>query len=566
MEYDILLINVYRDANEFSNGFGDSIGQYTLAAYLRKHDFIGQVFSGTIGTCKEAINHELSEGHVGIVGFYAAADNIRIVKHAVEWVKEHYPKAVTIVGGPQAIALDADFFQSTGNDYAIVGEGEIPLRLLLSYLTDGVGAYTEVPSLVYYDSVQKDIVWNFCDNAVIENLDEIPFPHMEDSLDGSLRQSRMVGIITGRGCPNHCTFCYEGNNSKHVRFRSIGHVLKEIDYIREHNRQLDFINVYDDTFTLQPERVLAFCKGMKERGLKWFCEGHVSFVVQHPELFQVMVDSGLTCIQFGIESGSQTVLDAYHKKTSADMILRCIEICKESGVNGITGNFIIGGAMESEETLCESRELAEKMIDIGRGVTELFSVYFAPYPNTKMANHPSKFGIFRHPTLEHWNLNTMRSPVISTANLSAAEIHGEKQRFDRFLADCYLRGARNITKQELITCLFRDGRRIHININWEKALFQYSYIETFSKHISENEQKFDGAAYPIRTFDDYLIEGNTICTEAGKFSGIEKDILLNSTGIRTATELSLQLGISIEQFGNCYQRLNNRCLIYMSSW
>ena len=94
-------------------------------------------------------------------------------------------------------------------------------------MIDGIGQVENIPSLLYYDCKSSSLVWNQCDDAIISNLDEIPFPHIEDSLSGKLRQGKMAGIITGRGCPNHCTFCYEGANAKNVRFRSIENVMRK---------------------------------------------------------------------------------------------------------------------------------------------------------------------------------------------------------------------------------------------------------------------------------------------------------------------------------------------------
>ena len=79
MEYEVLLINVFRDTSGYSESFHDSIGQYLIAAYLRKRDFVAQVFAGNCAECKRTIENEVESNHVRVVGFYAAADNIRIV-------------------------------------------------------------------------------------------------------------------------------------------------------------------------------------------------------------------------------------------------------------------------------------------------------------------------------------------------------------------------------------------------------------------------------------------------------------------------------------------------------
>lgn len=566
MEYEILLVNTFRDTSGYSESFNDSIGQYLIAAYLRERNFVAQVYAGTALDCKKIIEKEVENHHVPVVGFYAAADNIRIVAHAIQWIKKQYPEVITVVGGPQAIALDANFFLSTGNDYAIVGEGEIPTYKLLSYLIDGSGRLEELPSLLYYDAESGKMVWNRCDDAILLNLDEIPFPHQEDSLLGKLRQGKMVGIITGRGCPNHCTFCYEGANAKNVRFRSIGNVMEEIDYIVAHNPNVEYINIYDDTFTLRVDRILEFCEEMKKRNLKWFCEGHVSFVVQRPEILKIMVESGLTCIQFGIESASQTVLDAYNKRTNRDMILKCIKICKELGLHGVTGNFIVGGAFETEQSIQESKELAAELIHAAKGIMEIYVVYFAPYPNTQMVNFPEKFGIQLNPQLEEWNLNTMRSPVLRTNELDTIEIYEQKHLFENFLAECYHEASLKSSKSDVLQSLFQDNKRVNINPTWEKCYQSLNHIDVFLRHLSEQEQTFSDDGYIIRTFEDFVIEGERMCTEVGTFMGLEREILLNATGIYSVRELASKLSISMDRIREIFEELNHRCLVYMSSW
>lgn len=141
------------------------------------------------------------------------------------------------------------------------------------------------------------LIVNSGENAVVHDLDSVGYPHMEDSLTGNLRQGSMVGIITGRGCPYNCAFCYEGANAKNVRFRSIANVMEEIDYIQEHNTKLGFISIYDDTFTLKKERVLEFCEEIKKRNILWFCAGHISFVLSHPDVLKEMINAGYDMVQ-----------------------------------------------------------------------------------------------------------------------------------------------------------------------------------------------------------------------------------------------------------------------------
>lgn len=566
MEYEILLVNVVRDFGGYSDCFRESIGQYLLASYLRTKSFKAFVYSGNAIETKKIISNEIEKNKVPVIGFYAAADNIRIVKHIITWIKTKYPYIITIIGGPQAIGLDYHFFSDSKNDYAIVGEGEIPLHMLLSSIIDKDCLIEEVPAIVYPDYEKKKLIINQCDNAVIKDLDIIPYPTMQDSLLRNLRQGKMAGIITGRGCPNHCTFCYEGANAKNVRFRSIDNVMEEIDYIIENNSKFEYLNIYDDTFTLRKDRVLDFCKKISKRNIKWFCEGHVTFVLKNSDVISEMIKAGMLCIQFGIESGSNKVLQGYNKKTDYHMIVEAITICKKMGIHGITGNFIIGGAFETVETIEESKRLAKDLIYGAKGIIELYSVYFAPYPNTKIVNKPYCFNIKLNSKFQEYNLNTMRSPVVETKELTTVDIYNLKEEFDLYLEEVYHQAAIESTKADVIQGLFVDGKREHLNPIWERHYMSLEYIVNFIEHLSETEQQFNENFYMIRTFEDVVLDGEVLVSKYGKYTGLDKEVLLNATGIYTAKEMAEMFGVSLDEIKKIFIKYNDKCMLYMSEF
>lgn len=566
MKYELLLMNVSRDHSGFSETFRDSIGQYLIASYLRRRNFKAFVYSGDISGCKNIIKGELDHRRTEVIGFYVAADNIRATEHTIHWIKQNYPWCKTIIGGPQAVGLDYDFFERTGNDFAILGEGEIPIYYLLSAIIDQTIGLESVPSLIHRDIAGNALAINRCDDAVITDLDSLDFPRKEDSITGRLRQGEVVGIITGRGCPFGCSFCYEGANAKNVRLRSISKVMEEIDYIKENNSRLNFISIYDDTFTLNKERILEFCAEMKKRNLMWFCEGHITFVITQREVLKQMVDSGLTCIQFGIESGSDKVLEAYHKRTNFDMILEAIEICKKAGIHSITGNFIIGGAFESRDTIEKSKLLARKLIRSARGIIELYTVYFAPYPNTRMVREPEQFGIEILEAAQEMNINTMRTPVVRTKELSRNDIYDLKHEFDEFLKKEYDLAADDARKADVLQGLFHNGKRLSVNPTWERVYLAKPHIALFLNHLKEEEQRFQIDHYIIRTFEDIKIEKGKLVSDVGVFEGLERDVLCYATGIYSAGQMAEQFHTSISAIEECYYSLNERCLVYMSEF
>jgi len=566
MEYEILLINISRDSSSYSKNFQDNIGQYLIASYISLYSFKAYVYSGNVIDCKKVIENEITKNKVPIVGFYIAADNIRVVRHTITWIKNNFNDVKTVVGGPQVIALDYNFFKETGNDFAIISEGEIPMYFLLSSIIDKKYMLSDVPSLITKDDIKNCLIVNRCDSAIVNNLDTIPHPKLEDSLIKNLYQGRVVGIITGRGCPFQCSFCYEGANAKNVRFRSIKNVMQEIDYIIENNKHLEYISIYDDTFTLNKDRILEFCKEIKKRKIKWFCEGHISFISKNKNVLDIMIDAGLVNIQFGIESGSNIVLNAYNKHTNYNMIIETIKMCKQSGLHGVSGNFIIGGAFETVETIEEGKRLAKDLIDSAKGIIELYVVYFAPYPNTEIVNNPKKFNIKINEELEKYNLNTMRSAVVETNKLSTKEIYNLKQEFESYIEQLYKEASKDANKKDVLQGLFENGKRIHINPTWEKYYLSHSYIATFLEHITTIEQKFNPKNYIIRTFEDFVLDKDRMSSEVGDFFGLEKDILLNSTGIYNAEEMASMFKVDLIEIEKIYIKLNEKCLVYMSEF
>lgn len=566
MDYEVLLINVSRDYSGFSEAFRDSIGQYLIASYLRQKDFKAFVFSGDTKSCKRVIEKELSRGRTQVVGFYAAADNIRVVAHVIKWIKKEFPECKTIIGGPQAVGLDYEFFEETDNDFAIIGEGEIPMYYLLSSIIDDSISLDEVPSLVRRDVMEQTLIVNRCDDAIIMDLDNIGYPMKEDSLIGRLRKGEVVGIITGRGCPFQCSFCYEGANAKNVRFRRIPNVMEEIDYIKANNDKLNFISIYDDTFTLNKKRILEFCDEMEKRKIMWFCEGHVTFVIKEQEVLKRMIEAGLTCIQFGIESGSNKVLEAYNKHTNFDMILSAIKICKQLGIHSITGNFIIGGAFESRETIEKSKQLAKELIHKAKGIIELYTVYFAPYPNTKMVREPDKFDIEIHDEMMAMNVNTMRTSVVSTKKLSRNDIYDIKHEFDEFIAKEYKKAGDLSRKSDILQGLYHEGKRISVNPTWERIYLSRPHIALFLEHMTDQEQCFNENNYIIRTFEDIKIEDDKLISDIGVFEGLEKNVLEYATGVYSAIQMAEKFDVSIVDIENCYNELNDRCLVYITEF
>lgn len=562
--YDMLLLNATRDTSNSMSGFLDSIGLHNIASYISLYNYKAKVFSGDNRSIKHAIENEVLNKNVKIIGFYTAADNIILVKNIIKWIKSNFD-VITIVGGPQAVGLKECFIRETECDFVMEGEGEIACVELLNYLIDHIGKIEDVGSIRYIDENDKYVENPL--SKVIDDLDIIPYPKKENSLNINFRNHEMVGIITGRGCPNKCSFCYEGANAKNVRFRSIQNVIEEIDYIIENNKNLKVLNIYDDTFTLNKNRIIEFCKEIKKRNILWVCEGHVKNIINNPEILDIMIDAGLVSIQIGIESGSNRVLNGYNKNITSDMLIETIKICKEKGLCGISGNFIIGGAFETHETIKQSMDLAKEMISVGRGIIEIYTVFLSPYPNTQISLNPEKFDLKIHKDLMEKTLASMQNAVISTKELTIKDITEYKTKFDELLNLEYNKNALISTKEDLINSYFHKGTYVGINSMWNERYKNIEYINNFIQNYLKGEIEFNKDCYPIRTFNMLNYDKNDdLIVKNYKFSGLEKSFLELSNGSKSILEIANILNIDILQIEKIFNKLNNKCMVYLSDF
>ena len=249
-------------------------------------------------------------------------------------------------------------------DFVCRGDGE---QLILDLMAN-LDAPEAVPGLTW---AKDGRVINNPNRTTERNLDQWPFPDRESlpldfiesmplDVPAVLSLKRFTTMQTSRGCPWPCVFCdIPIFNDGKWRFRSAEHVVKEFKYLQE----LGYGAVYfvDDHFLLKAKRIEAICQGIIDENIsiEWGVEGRVDSVCQH--LFPIMAKAHCRTIMFGIESGSQKVLDRLKKEQTLEEVESAVTAAKKAGIEIVHGFFVVGNPDETVEDMRATFDFASRL-------------------------------------------------------------------------------------------------------------------------------------------------------------------------------------------------------------
>jgi len=222
-------------------------------------------------------------------------------------------------------------------------------------------------------------------------------------------------MYASKGCPFACNFCTVRRTS--FKKKSADNILNELRYLKK-RFGIRTVSFFDETFTMDKKRVIQLCEGTSRESLdiKWYCNTRVELV--NKDLLKVMRKGGCRGIAFGVESGSQRILDNVEKGNTVEEAEMAIKWTKESGIKAYC-SFIIGLPGETWDTINETIAFVERTRPTGAQ----FNVA-VPYPGTPMFDLAIEKGWVK-PSLD-WRELYQHSSNMRTDSLSNEEL--EKAR------------------------------------------------------------------------------------------------------------------------------------------
>ena len=318
-----------------------------------------------------------------LIGITAMTNNYQSAVELIEQLCETIACPI-VMGGPHATLFPDQVLTQAQVDYVVLGEGEETLRELVQSLANQ-GARPALDSLQAIRGLAfeiEDRVIQTPPRPLIRDLDALPFParHLFE-LDRyplfANNGERMVTLLSSRGCPFNCSYCFKGIVGRTYRQRSPGNVLAEIEHLVERYGYRHFYFV-DDLFTLDQKRLTALAEGIIAAGLdiRWQCLARVDRV--NPELLKLMYRAGCREIHYGIESGVPEMLDRIGKQITLEGVRQAVAWTAAAGISA-KGYFMLGLPGDTEETIERTiRFAAELELD-----QAMFSIT-TPFPGTRL--------------------------------------------------------------------------------------------------------------------------------------------------------------------------------------
>lgn len=331
------------------------------------------------------IEQEIARKKPDIVGIQALTFSLLDSLTLAKIVKKIDPNTKVVFGGRHVNIYPEETINFKEVDALVLGEGELTFPKLIKHEFN-TEKLKQVKGLILKEN-GKQVMTGYPE--LINDLDSLRFParHLTDYRrygDLLSKKKAYTSMISSRGCPHNCSFC---DNHQKFRKRTAENVLNEMEDCV--TKGIKEIMIYDSTFTADKKRVIDVCNGIKERKLNFIWSTPTRVDCINEELVKAMKKAGCERLQYGIEAGTQKVLNNLRKGTNLDQIKKAIEITKKEGVT-VFADFMIGSPGETKEDILKTVDLAKSL-----GIDYATFQITMPYPDTDLYREGLQKGILK---------------------------------------------------------------------------------------------------------------------------------------------------------------------------
>lgn len=390
---------------------------------------------------------------LGVIGGYYQYRKLLRISEAINRSKN---RPFYVLGGHGPSPEPEFFLGKTGADAIVIGEGEKTIVELVQALAQHK-PLAGVPGLAFRNG--KKAVVNK-KRPLIRDLDSIPFPAYDLFPMEYYRLLRephsrptdfIMPLISGRGCPFKCAFCYRMDEG--FRPRSQESIVAEIKLLKS-KYGITYISFTDELLMSSVARTTSLCMAfLKDKlDIRWECNGRLNFA--KPELLRLMKKAGCVFINYGIEALDDTVLKKMNKCLTVAQIITGIEATLQAGISpGF--NVIFGNVGDTQETLDKGVRFLLKYDD-GAQLRTIRPV--TPYPGSPLYYQALKTGLLKDCAdfyeKKHANSDLL---AVNFTDLSDDELHAALFEANRSLIDNYFH---NKTKAAVA-----EARRLYFERN-----------------------------------------------------------------------------------------------------
>ncbi len=421
-----------------SHGFHRAANQMhaQLAAYLREKK-LAEVFALDCraldldwqGMMKKVLEIKPDMVFVGeLLHSTCGAAVIWYFNEGLRLIKEKMPNVKTIAGG---LWYSGDYERqmrlNPWIDYIMIGEAEITMDDLIVNFRSKAKKERDIPGLVSRENDGTIVIGPHRD--LIPDLNALPMPAYDlfpmDKYVGHTYWKPFAELMTSRGCPGKCHFCYEWAlydprtaTKDFTSWRGLKgkRIVDELDVL-EKQYGITTVVFQDDAFNTDTQAMVEFCEEKLKRGNKidWVCLGRADQWISQHDILPLMKKAGLFLALTGVEVEDDMTLSKSGKGVTIDQIKRTIKILRDQDI-GSVGTVLIGLKEDTEAKIKERLRVADE-ID-----PDIFALdYLTPVPNSPDWRYGIKKGWF-DPDKIDLKLWDFQHPVIPTDSLTIEEV------------------------------------------------------------------------------------------------------------------------------------------------